>query len=451
VTPRDLTLAALNSFDREQGFPERYLKRAFKNDTNLSDLDKAFAVHLVQGVLRWRLRIDWVIEQFLRFPFNKIEPSVLNILRIAIFQILYMDRVPESAAVNEAVKQTKVLGDKHIPGFVNGILRTICRKRAQVVFPNRDKDEIRYLSIFYSYPEWLIKKWVSEMGVRSAERLFEAENRIPALVLRTNTLQTTRTELIFNLAQKDMVAEPTKYSPDGLRVDTFRGSVDGLSAYREGQIQVQGEAAQICAYLLSPKKGEWGLDLCAGLGGKTTHLAQLVENEGTIVALDKSCHKLGLLQESARRLGTRPCIHPIVGDAAFPLRRLFREKFHWIVLDGPCSGLGTLSRHPDIKWRLTGEDIQRLADLQKNMLHSLSSLLRKGGRVLYATCTISKEENEDVVRAFLNDHRNMALLNLKEHIPDWGTELVDDDGFYRTAAQACHMDGFFGALFVKKD
>ncbi|MCP4668280.1 MAG: 16S rRNA (cytosine(967)-C(5))-methyltransferase RsmB, partial [Deltaproteobacteria bacterium] len=302
VKPRDLALSTLNSLDHGPGFSEPYLGRAFQKDPHLNERDRAFTLHLVQGALRWRLRLDWIIRKHVRFPFQKIAPPVLNILRIALYQIFFMDRVPESAAVNEAVKQARALGESHVAGFVNGILRHICRTGAEISYPDRNNNLSQYLSVFYSYPQWLVDKWVTEMGIDSVEPLLAAGNRAPILVVRTNSLKIDRPGLISRLKKEGVTGRPTAYSPEGLEIENLKGRVDRLEAFQDGLFQVQGEAAQVCAYLISPGRGEYVLDLCAGLGGKSTHMAQLMENKGRVLALDINHGRLVSLCESSRRL-----------------------------------------------------------------------------------------------------------------------------------------------------
>jgi 16S rRNA (cytosine967-C5)-methyltransferase len=448
VAARDLALKALNSLDRSPGNPGRYLDRAFKNDPNLSERERALAVHLVQGVFRWRLRLDWIIKQTVHFAFKKIEPPVLNILRIALYQIFFMNRIPESAAVNEAVRQAAKMSRSHVPGFVNGILRNICRHKENLSFPDPEKDRVNYLSTFYSYPSWLVKKWISEMGQDSAERLLDAGNRNPDLVIRCNTLKIDRPGLIRRLEEEGLTGEAAPYSPEGIRISGTRGRVDKLKSFQKGLFQVQDEAAQVCSHLLSPLPGEHVLDLCAGLGGKSTHMAQLMDDRGLIVALDMSRNRLIRLYEGSVRLGIK-CIHSVVGDARRGRSSTTGRSFDKIFIDGPCSGLGTISRHPDGKWARTEEDIRTLSRLQKSILDEAVSLLREGGRIFYATCTISKNENEDVVEYFLSENQEMKLEDLREHVPQWGLDLIDGQGFLKTLPHLQGMDGFFGALFTK--
>lgn len=414
-----------------------------------SDRDRALAVHLVQGVLRWRLRLDWVIQQAASFPFKKIEPSILNILRLAVYQLSFMDRVPAAAAVNEAVKQAKRVARPHVVRFVNGTLRAICRNADDLPLPDRETDRVHYLSVRYSYPKWIIRRWEETLGSEAAERLLDAGNRIPPMIVRANTLRISRSALLEALAKEGVRGSPTRHSPEGVELQGLRGPVTRLEAFKKGLFQVQGEAAQLCSLLLDVRPGDLVLDLCAGLGGKATHLAALSEDKAPIIALDRSGGRLISLAETCRRLGIGS-VRAVLADAASPLPLRQGAAFDKIMVDAPCSGLGVLSRHPDGKWNKKDSDIPRLAQLQRRMLEGAAGCLSGEGRLLYVNCTISREESEGLVDRFLEDHPNMALVDLSSRVPEWGEGLVDARGFFRTYPHAHGMEGFFGALFVRK-
>lgn len=446
--PRDLALRVLNRLLDRATPSGTHLEEAFRSQSDLDERDRAFISHLVQGVLRWRLRLDWGIRQVSSLPIGKIDPPVLNILRLALYQILFMDRVPESAAVDEAVNQAKSRG-RHIGSFVNGVLRNLCRQKEGLSLPDRNSDPILYLSVCHSYPAWLVRKWVADWGAEWTEGLLSAGNRVPGLTLRANTLKTDRSSLIRRLAEEGVAAKPASYSPVGVLVEGFRGRVDRLSCYREGFFQVQDEAAQIPSLLLDPGHGDRVLDVCAGLGGKTTHLAERAGDRGWIVSLDIRFRRLLSLAENSLRLGIAN-VSPVAANAAEGLSGLFRCEFDRILVDAPCSGLGVVSRHPDVKWNRKEEDLSRLASMQGAILKESISVLRRGGRMLYVTCTLSREENEGVVEAFLADHRDVDLESLRHRAPEWAGDLIDEKGFFRTFPHVHGMDGFFGAMFVKK-
>jgi 16S rRNA (cytosine967-C5)-methyltransferase len=448
-TPRSLALLVLNKQADKFITVDTCLEDVFRQNPNLNPRDRAFIVNLVQGVLRWQRRLDWIIEQSSDFPIKKITLPVLNILRLALYQIYFLDRVPESAAVNEAVNQAKKNSARYIVSFVNGILRNICKKKDDVDFPDPDENLVLYLSVFYAYPEWLVNKWLNEWGRDFTEELLSAGNCLPKITIRVNRLKLGRTALIKRLAEEGVYGRPTDYSPDGITLDDFRGRIDALASFREGLFQVQDEAAQITSHILNPKPGQNILDVCAGLGGKSTHLVELMADKGQVLALDISLQRLLSLVKNSKRLSTKT-LQPIVADASVSLSSLLRLKFDGIVVDAPCSGLGVLSKHPDGKWNRTEKDLNRLTIVQRTILNQAASLMRSGGKMLYITCTISKEENDVVVQKCLKKNRHLRLENITDHVPERGRALIDKDGFLRTFPHEHQMDGFFAALFTKK-
>jgi 16S rRNA (cytosine967-C5)-methyltransferase len=440
-SPRDLALKILNSLANKTDSPDNYLDDLFQSHTYLDERDRAFIVHLVQGLFRWRLRLDWVIGQFTDFPLNRLETPILNILRLALFQIFFLDKVPESAAVNEAVKQVKSNnGPRYIASYVNGLLRNICRHKGKISFPDKDREPVSYLSVFHSYPQWLVDRWIKEFGKEFTENLLLSQNNLPRLL--------TRDRLIEYLAEEGVTGKPTTYAPEGVILEGFKGRVTELNAFKSGLFQVQDQAAIIMSHLIAPQPSDTMLDICAGLGGKSTHMAALNGGKGNIIAVDINRRRLMTLVQNARRLGIYN-IQSVVADASKSLSSALSVKFDKVILDAPCSGLGTISRHPDIKWNRDEGDIIRLSFMQKTIMNETARVIKKGGRILYVTCTISKEENEDVVEDFLVKNSDMSLENLKRHVPEWGIDLIDAHGFFRTFPHIHHMDGFFGALFTK--
>ncbi|MBW2138389.1 MAG: 16S rRNA (cytosine(967)-C(5))-methyltransferase RsmB [Deltaproteobacteria bacterium] len=448
-SPRDLALILLNRLSDRPRPLRSHFQELLGQNPQLDERDVAFLVQLVQGVLRWRVRLDWVIQQSADFPKRRISPRVLNILRLALYQVLFLDRVPESAAVNEAVKQAKSRGGApYLVSFVNGILRNICRNKDSISFPDPSGDRTGYLSVTYSYPRWLVKKWLGEWGDSFAEALLDAQNRVPALCVRANQLRVGREEFLECLKEEGVVGEPGKYAPEAVTLKEFRGRVDKLACFGNGLFQVQDQAAQITSHLLGPNPGETLLDLCAGFGGKTTHLAEIMGDRGRVLALDISRARLISLESNRRRLGIKS-IFSVQADARIPRYSFSGSSFDRIMVDAPCSGLGVLARHPDGKWNREEKDIGRLADLQEEIVRGAAPLLKPGGRMLYVTCTISREENDGIVERCLRRQKGLRLLDLRDHGPQWAQDLVDEQGFFRTFPNVHGTDGFFAALFEK--
>jgi 16S rRNA (cytosine967-C5)-methyltransferase len=325
----------------------------------------------------------------------------------------------------------------------------VCREKDRLPFPDREKSAPLYLAVRYAYPEWIVNKWLKEWGRSFTEKLLDAGNTRPLLTLRTNTLRTNRNALVTTLREEGIEAKGTSFSPEGVVLQGFRGRIGLLESFRMGRFQVQGEAAQLTAHILSPGPNDRVLDLCAGLGGKTTHLAALMGNEGSVVAMDINFKKLGELRSSATRLGIKTILC-VLGDSAISPHMPFRTSFDKILLDAPCSGLGVLSRHPDGKWNRNEKDIGRLSKLQESLLVNAVPLLKDGGHLLYVTCTISMAENEGVVEKALSRCGGLYLSDIKKHLPQWGHDLADDNGFLRTFPHIHGMEGFFAALFEKR-
>jgi len=449
LSSRNLALRALNKFDINGAIPQYYLEHVFQRNPEISSRDRALAVHLTNGVLRWRGRLDWIVEQYVKFPFKKIGPDILNILRIALYQLLFMDRIPNSAAVNEAVKQAKSTSSPHIARFVNGILREILRNRDKIQFPNKTREPIRYYSVMYSYPEWLVHKWVNEFGETFASDLLRASNEIPELVVRVNTLKTDRNSLIEKFEKHGISCSPTTFSPVGIRIHEHNGPIGEMEGFEEGLFQVQGEAAQVCSLLLGPSKGELVLEVCAGMGGKASHLAEQVGHKGRVIGLDKNKGSLLRLVDTCDRLGI-DWVFPVAADAGMPMNGLFKVRFSKVLVDSPCSGLGVIRRHPDIKWARSQENVAESSRLQARILANSASLLAPGGRLLYVTCTISREENEGVVKTLLESNKGIQLVDLRDEVPEWAVDLVDDEGFFRSFPNVHGMEGFFGAMFMRE-
>ncbi|MCP3678478.1 MAG: 16S rRNA (cytosine(967)-C(5))-methyltransferase RsmB, partial [Deltaproteobacteria bacterium] len=405
----------------------------------LSTQERAFAVELVYGVLRWRIKIDWIIDLKAKVKTKKMEHRVLNTVRLGVYQLLFLTKVPPHAIIDESVK---LLGssDRRKRGFVNALLRGIDDGRDGVIFPNLKESPARYLSVVHSHPEWLIKRWFKRHGTKETIALCQANNRRPTLTLRTNTLCITREQLLEDLLNKGIQAEPSRYSPIGIEIQERPAVPLGLAP----EFYLQDEASQLVPYLLAPKPGEIILDACAAPGGKATELAQLMENKGKVYAMDISSQKVPVIEESASRLGAI-IISAVRGDALKRIEFVPHGGFDAILIDAPCSGLGVVRRNPDIKYRKGEEDIERLRRLQSAIMENLASCLKDGGRIVYSTCSIEPEENEEVIDGFLTNHPEFVIEGAADFLPETCRPLVDSDGFLRTLPSRDSMDGFFAA------
>ena len=405
--------------------------------------DSGFLLELVYGVLRNRARLDWVLNCFSAKPVGTTDAGTRNILRLGAYQMLFLDRVPVSAAVNTSVELAKGHGSKH--GYVNGLLRGLDRKRGTITYPDSG-DPVARLSMLTSHPVWLVKRWVSRFGAEAAEALLQANNRPAPLTIRTNILKTTRSALKAALETEGVQVSETTRSPVGLDIISSPQWLRALQAYRDGWFVVQDQAAQFISLLLTPQPGETILDACAAPGGKATHLAELMHDQGTVVALELDASRIAKIRENSRRLGTT-IISPLQGDAS----HYHGGVFDRVLIDAPCSGLGVLRRHPDGRWNKAEQTVGDHTALQRRILENCASLLKPGGTLVYATCTTEPEENDEVIGWFLSGPgSSFKIDDPRPFLPQAAAALVDAGGIFRTFPQAPEMDGFFGARMIKK-
>jgi 16S rRNA (cytosine967-C5)-methyltransferase len=446
---RKTALYILNTLDKEDKTLDSLLENVLREKPHFSKKDRALLQALVYGVLRWRGRLDWIIDYFSKPRLNKINPNVLNILRLGLFQIIYLDRIPVSAAVNTSVEMTKAAAAPWIVGYVNGLLRNAVRDYADVVFPDVGKDPVKALATKKSFPEWLIKRWLDRFGLQETGLLCDAINAIPPITVRCNTLRTDREKLFKALEGHVEKIGITNYAPDGVFFFNPKRSIPNIKAFKDGLFQVQDEAAQLVTLLLNPQPGETILDACAGLGGKTGHIAQLMRNHGRLVAMDKDENKLLRLESEMYRLGVSivtPCIH----DLSTPLEREHFGRFDRILLDAPCSGLGVLRRNPDIKWRALRQNPVYYQKRQALFMDSLAHLVKPSGTLVYAVCSTEPEENESVIKGFLNKHANFAIEKKSTGLSRNACSLITRDGYLKTFPHLNNMDGFFSVRMKRK-
>ena len=426
--------------------PDRLLTDSFKRYRYFNSLDRAFLTELTYGVIRWRERLDWVIRLFSKISIEKIELETLNILRLGLYQILFLSRTPSSAAVNESVELAKRIRGKGGAGFVNAVLRSAIRQKDEIRYPDIDEDPVLHLSVVQSHPLWLVQRWVRERGVEETLQICIFNNQISPLTLRTNTLKINREDLLGKLKEEELSPIPTVYSEEGI-VLQHPPPTSELPFLRKGLAIIQDEASQLVTSILDPKPGEQILDACAAPGGKTTHIAQRMENQGGIYALDLSNAKLDLIEGLCERLGIG-IIKTVKGDASKILPVPQGMKFDRILADVPCSGFGTLRRNPDLKWRRGEVDIQRMGELQFSILRNLSMYVEEGGLLIYSTCTVFREENEDVVEKFLEAHPEFQLDRMDNLLPEKSRPLIEGS-YFKTFPPKGEMDGFFAARLIK--
>ena len=414
----------------------------------MSSRDRALAQTIVYGVLRWQRQLDAYIAHFSETKKARIDPIVLNLLRIGIFQILYLDRVPVSAAVNTTVQLTKSHAPHWVVRYVNGLLRQVARKHAILTLPVDQRDPVKTLGIQKSFPTWMIQRWVNRFGKKQTAALCDAMNQIPAITVRVNTLKNSRREVMQFLRPEAESVQMTSYSPLGLKLGGLHQAVDHMFAFKNGAFQVQDEAAQLATLIMDPKPGETILDACAGLGGKTSHIAQAIQNQGLVIAADRLAGKLSLLQQEMQRLGIS-CVRPMTVDWSRSDTKLNLPKFDRILVDAPCTGIGVIRRNPDTKWRTEKSNFKRYQQHQLVILNRIAPLLKPKGIVIYTVCSFEPEENEFVINGFLKNHPEFVKEDIGSCNPDEIVKLGSQKGLLRTFPHRHAMDGFFFARLRK--
>lgn len=437
---RDSAARVLAGWRERRGRLDSLINEAFL-ESSLEARDRRLVMELVYGVIRNLTNLDYTLSQFVRETKKGVSPGIRDILRIAAYQVMYLDRVPAHAAVNEAVGQARRVEGAPAAGFVNAVLRALIRGIGLVEYPDPGKDPVRFLSITYSHPAWLAKRWLARFGFEGARALMEAGNRVPPLTLRANTLKAGRDALLDLFREKGVGCAPGAYAPDAVIVKESM-PVPELPGYADGLFAVQDEAAQLVSLLLHPVAGDRLLDACAAPGGKSAHLAALAQGRAEIVAMDINLDKLRLVKENMTRLHVGS-VTPVSGDAGAPLP--VTGPFDGVLLDAPCSSTGVIRRRPDIKYLRAEEDVARMAGVQARMIENLAPYVRQGGAMVYSVCSTEPEEGERVVEGFLAAHKDFVTDDLRPLLPAAADTLITDGGYLRTFPHMHGTDGFFAA------
>lgn len=439
---------ALLAVDRGRADLPHALARV--RDTLPDERDRALAGEIATGTLRWQGAFDHIASEFTSRPTTKFDREVLVILRLTMFQLLHLDRVPASAAVNDAVSLTRKAGKKSAASLVNALLRRVSRERDKLALPPRPDPPfdrgaaLDHLAISLSHPRWLAARWLDRYGFEAAEAWERFNNAPAALTLRANRLKTTREDLSDALRNAGVETVPTRLAPDGLIVTSGNPLRTPLAG--EGAFVLQEEASQLVTLMTQVAPGEMVLDACASPGGKTTAMAADMKNTGLIVASDVRDRRIELLRQTVSASGATN-IRVVQADASRPLP--FAPRFDCVLLDAPCSGLGTLRRDPDLKWRRKESDFPALQALQRRMLREVAAVLRRGGRLVYSTCSSEPEENEELVREFVAETGWRVVT--PERLPPAVADLITPEGFLRTYPFEHGVEAFFAVVLGRGD
>ena len=449
VSPaRIAAFKALSAIARESADLPSALAHA--RDRLHDERDRALTATIVTGTLRWQRTLDHLIAHVANRPLSRLDAAVVVIARLSLFQILHLDRVPASAVVDDAVNLTRTAKVPSAAGFVNAVLRSSLRQRHRLPLPERPaakdprrEDALKYLGITLSHPDWLAARWLDRWGFEQTEQWMQFNNRPAPLTLRVNRLRASRDVVQRALDDQDVITEATRYAPDGLVVT----SGNPLRRPGDGTFLVQDEASQLVALTLDARPGERILDLCASPGGKTVAIAASMHDSGLLIASDVRPKRVALMRDTIRSSGaTHVRLVQVPMAGALPFSRVFDR----VLVDAPCSGLGTLRRDPDIKWRRNEDDLPALADAQIDLLTRAAMVVRPGGRIVYGTCSSEPDENDQVVRAFLARHPEWHAIDLRPDAPAGLREVLDEHGSLRTLPFAHGLEAFYAAALESR-
>jgi 16S rRNA (cytosine967-C5)-methyltransferase len=448
ASARELAVQILASAEAKDRYVEDLLAATLKRHPDLPRNERAFLLELVQGVKRWELRLDYLLSQLSHLPWRKVHPLVRQILRLAAYQILFLDKIPAHAAVDEAARLARArrLPASHV-GFINAILRRLSRGDVPPL-PELREDPEAALSVATAHPAWLVHRWLNRYGLEATQARLTANNQVPPLTMRVNTFKIDPPSLITRLDREGVKAVSCRFSPVGLTFESVDQPPASLPSYQEGLWLFQDEAAQLTTYLLPLAPGQRILEIGAGRGGKTTHLGERLMNQAAILAVDYHRQRLLSLHQNLRRWGVTAA-RPILADATQALP-VHPGSLDAVLIDAPCSALGIMRRHPEIKSRLKEADLTTFPPRQRAILEMAAPVLKPGGRLLYITCTTEPEENEDLVAGFLADHTEYSLVFEPDLLPPSAQELLQPPGFFRTSPAHQNVDAFFAAVLVKE-
>jgi 16S rRNA (cytosine967-C5)-methyltransferase len=440
---RYIAVKTLCDIDESGAFSNIKLNQYFKM-YDLEAKDRGFATEILYGTIRWKLRIDFLIQKFSKLKLDKMNCWVLNSIRIAVYQVFFMDKVPEFAAVNQSVEIVKAK-EKRATSFANGVLRNILRNKDE--FTKIDiKDGIKRLSVEYSHPEWFVRKFKDELGESRLIELMRKNNTPPGLTIRVNSLKSNIQEVENKLVEKGVQVEHGQLE-ESLVLKGYN-IIEKSEEFQEGLFTIQDESSMLVARVLDPLPGDKIIDVCSAPGGKTTHIAQLMKNKGEIKAFDVHEHKLKLVKGNAKRLGIG-IINTYIKDSSIYSSEL-GEVADKVLVDAPCSGLGLIMKKPEIRWNISLKDIEELTNIQYEILRTSSRYVKKNGVLVYSTCTITKEENENIIEKFLAEHEGFEMMDISEYVPERYRDNTCKEGYVKLYPDLHDTDGFFIAKLRRK-
>ena len=439
MSPRQLIVKLLDRFERSNAYADIILETELR-EQKLSEKNKGLVQEIFFGIIRWRNRLDWIIKKIYHGQLEKTPRFIRYILQIALYQLIFMDRIPEYAAIHEAVELAKTKGGTYWGKKVNAILRSFQRSEHKIDFPELSTNPVEFIAVYYSHPEWMVKRWIERFGIDDTILLCEANNKTPLLSLRVNTIKISVQELQSRLAQVDVLTSQSPYLKNFIQAQNLP-DLSQFQSFQEGLFSIQDVSAGLACVLLSPRPGDKIVDLCAAPGGKSTFLAELTKDEGDIFAVDANLQRLNLIRQNLNRLKLKS-VQLVQADGT----QYSSQKVDKLIVDAPCSGLGVLSKRVDLRWKRTPGQLEELSELQLKLLQNAAKLVKPGGVIVYCTCTIEPEENEQIIDKFFIENKNFRLEPASKFI---SKELTTSEGFVYTLPHQHGIDGSFAARLIK--
>lgn len=439
---RELAVDLLTKIEQEKAYSNVLLHHTLLQH-KLSSAESGLLTELTYGTIQRLNTLDYLLNQVVAKGINKLQPWVRSLLRLSLYQLLYLDRIPSRAVVHEAVNISKRRGHSGISGMVNAVLRRAAAWDGKPPMPKTDENPIQQIALEFSHPQWLISRWVNAYGLETTKLMCASNNLPPHTSVRINTMHHSRESVLAQLHADGIIAIPSPLAPSGIVIQGA-GNMAFTPYYTQGEISIQDESSMLVAEAVAPQAGMKVLDCCSAPGGKSTHMAELMNNQGEVWSCDLHSHKLRFIEEQAKRLSIT-CIHPMAEDARLLGKHFPPDSFDRILLDAPCSGFGVVRRKPDLKWSRQESAITELAKLQQELIRSVYPLLKPGGFLVYSTCTTEEQENGEVVRTFLADYPDMSIASFPASM-----NQLSSEGMIQILPHQYHSDGFFIARLYKR-
>ena len=444
MNEREIALYILMDIFKDGGYNNIALRKALNAHPEMTNVQKAFVTEIVNGTLRNLIRIDYIINQFSKTPVKKMKPFIRTNMRMGIYQLIFMDKIPQSAVCNEAVKLAKKHKFASLSGFVNGILRNVARNIDNISYPNKEKEPVKYLSVTYSCPEWIIEYWLKSYDFETVNKICIANNKAPSISLCVNTLKNTKEELANTLKDEGVEIDMDTLLQNSLYVRKT-SNIGELESYKKGLFHIMDESSMLATRILNPDENSVVIDVCSAPGGKTFATAEIMKNTGKVISRDIYEHKAELIKEGADRLGLTN-VEVQVRDALEDKEDIGAD---FVFVDAPCSGLGLVRKKPDIKNNKTMADVEELASLQRKILAVASKKVKKDGILVYSTCTVSEKENIENVRWFV-DNFDFEPVDFSELLPEKVKYETAKKGYIEILPSDYGTDGFFISKFRRK-